>query len=171
MARNRWLACGGLWWRVLQLCHHSSCRTCRRLAHLQSARAALTQTPPGLGRDEVGEVIEELANSGALLATVKKDLDAIYARLRGMRHALAAAYPQHAVQPAGGQAGLEEEEAEAEEERRRQRQGRPAGQGEEERGAEQRQEAQGAEQRQEQPGEHPSEQLVAAEQQVRQVGP
>jgi hypothetical protein len=70
----------------------------RRLARLESAHAALSHSAPGLGRDEAREVLEELSNSGALLATIKKDLDSIHTRLRGMRQALAAAFPQH-VQP------------------------------------------------------------------------
>ncbi|KAL4858536.1 hypothetical protein ACK3TF_001496 [Chlorella vulgaris] len=65
------------------------------LARLERARAALSRTPPGLGRDQVREVIEELGHSGALLATIKKDLDAIFARLVGIRQALAVAFPQH----------------------------------------------------------------------------
>lgn len=74
--------------------------TCR-LARLEAAHAALTQRPggPAAVRDEVAEVVEELSHGAVLLATVKKDLDSIFARLRRTRAALAAAFPQHAVAP------------------------------------------------------------------------
>lgn len=103
----------------------------RSLARLEAARAALAPLP----RDALGEVIEELSHSTALLDRVRRDLDSIHGRLRRTRAQLAAAYPRHAVAPphmphadahAGGAAELPGRQQQEQAQQQQQQEGRQA---------------------------------------------
>ncbi|KAL4435430.1 hypothetical protein ABPG77_006192 [Micractinium sp. CCAP 211/92] len=69
----------------------------RLLSRLESAHAALCPPDLAAARSQMAEVVEELSHSGAILVTLKKELDSLFQRLRTLRRSLEAAAPATAA--------------------------------------------------------------------------